>query len=121
MNVLHEHSKSLWMAIPPFGASPLNTSLNIDVVVVGSGIAGTSVAYELSLHGLKIALLDRGPLGRGMSSRTSAHLTYQSDDLYQEVISRRGLKIAKLHYESQRTAVDRIETVQRREKIACDF
>ena len=121
MNVLHQHSKSLWMTIPPIAAPPLKTSLNVDVVVVGSGIAGTSVAYELSFHGLKIALLDRGPLGRGMSSRTSAHLTYQSDDLYQEVISRRGLKIAKLHYESQRAAVDRIETVQRREKIACDF
>lgn len=96
MNALDEKSKSFWASIPPIKVAPLSSSLTVDVAVVGSGIAGTSVAYELSSHGLTIALLDRGQLGRGMSARTSAHLTFQSDDLYQQVISRRGLKAPNL-------------------------
>lgn len=121
MNANDEMSKSFWASISPISAAPLDSSLTVDVAIVGSGIAGTSVAYELLRKGLTIALFDRGLLGRGMTARTSAHLTYQSDDLYQEVISRRGLNIAKLHYRSQRAAVDRIEFIQRSEKIACDF
>jgi hypothetical protein len=66
-------------------------------------------------------MLDRGQIARGMSARTSAHLTFQSDDLYQQVISRRGERIARLHYQSQRVAVDRIEAIVKREEIACDF
>jgi glycine/D-amino acid oxidase-like deaminating enzyme/nitrite reductase/ring-hydroxylating ferredoxin subunit len=121
MNALDEQSRPFWASIPAIKAAPLTTPLTVDVAIIGSGIAGTSVAYELLQHGLKIALLDRGQLGRGMSARTSAHLSFQSDDLYQEVISRRGLKTAKLHYQSQRAAVDRIEAIQRTEGIACDF
>jgi glycine/D-amino acid oxidase-like deaminating enzyme/nitrite reductase/ring-hydroxylating ferredoxin subunit len=121
MNALEERSKPFWGSIPAVGAGALNTSLKVDVAVVGSGIAGTSVAYELADQGLKVALLDRGQLGRGMTARTSAHLAFESDDLYQEVISKRGLQMARLHFESQRAAVDRIEAIQQKEKIDCDF
>ena len=121
MNVLDERSKPYWAKIPPIRVPQLDGSLTADVAVVGSGIAGTSVAYELVMRGMKVVIVDRGQLGRGMTARTSAHLTFQSDDLYQEVISRRGLKMAKLHYRSQRAAVDRIESIQRAEGIACDF
>jgi glycine/D-amino acid oxidase-like deaminating enzyme/nitrite reductase/ring-hydroxylating ferredoxin subunit len=121
MNALDEHSKPYWASVPPLKARALDRSLAVDVAVVGSGIAGTSVAYELAARGVKLAVLDRGKLGRGMTARTSAHLAFQSDDLYQEVISRRGLKLAKLHYRSQRAAVDRIAQIQESEEISCDF
>jgi glycine/D-amino acid oxidase-like deaminating enzyme/nitrite reductase/ring-hydroxylating ferredoxin subunit len=121
MNASREHSKSLWMSVSPVAAPPLSSALSVDVAIVGSGIAGTSVAYELSTHGLKVAVIDRGPLGGGMTSRTSAHLAFQSDDLYQEVVSRLGLRKARLHYQSQRAAVDKIEAIQEAESIACDF
>jgi glycine/D-amino acid oxidase-like deaminating enzyme/nitrite reductase/ring-hydroxylating ferredoxin subunit len=121
MNAIDERSKPFWASIPAVPAKPLTSPLSVDAAIIGSGIAGTSVAYELLHHGLKIAVLDRGQLGRGMSARTSAHITFESDDLYQEVISRRGLKTAKLHYQSQRAAVDRIEAIQRAESIDCDF
>jgi len=91
VNALNEHSKPYWARIPAVKAPALDSALTIDVAIVGSGIAGTSVAYELSRQGVKVALFDRGQLARGMTARTSAHLTFQSDDLYQEVISRRGL------------------------------
>jgi glycine/D-amino acid oxidase-like deaminating enzyme/nitrite reductase/ring-hydroxylating ferredoxin subunit len=109
------------MSVPAVEAAPLDRSLSADVAVIGSGIAGTSAAYEASERGLSVVILDRGELGRGMTARTSAHLAFQSDDLYQDVIAKRGKDIARLHYESQRAAVDRIEAIQRAERIACDF
>ena len=121
VNVSAEKSRSLWMTVAPLRAPPLSENIRVDVAIIGSGIAGASAAYELTLKGLTVAILDRGTLGRGMTSRTSAHLTFQSDDLYQEVIGRRGLQAAKIHYRSQRAAVDRIEENLKREKIACDF
>jgi len=56
------------------------------VVVVGSGIAGLSTAYELCKLGQSVIVIDRGKLAGGMTSRTSAHLTSNIDDLYQELI-----------------------------------
>jgi glycine/D-amino acid oxidase-like deaminating enzyme/nitrite reductase/ring-hydroxylating ferredoxin subunit len=120
-NAVLEASRSLWMDVAAYPAKPLEKSFTTDVAIIGTGICGTSLAYELTGHGISVALLDRGQIARGMSARTSAHLTFQSDDLYQEVIARRGERIAKLHYQSQRAAVDRIEAIARDEAIACDF
>jgi glycine/D-amino acid oxidase-like deaminating enzyme/nitrite reductase/ring-hydroxylating ferredoxin subunit len=120
-NAWREDSRSLWMEVAPFAAPLLERSVTAEVAIVGSGICGTSLAYELALKGIDVVLLDCGKIGRGMTSRTSAHLTFQSDDLYQEVISLRGEHVARLHYESQRAAVDRIEAIIASEDIACDF
>lgn len=38
-----------------------------DVVIVGGGVIGLSIAYELSQQGLTTTVLDRGPLGRAAS------------------------------------------------------
>ena len=56
-----------------------------------------------------------------MTSRTSAHLTPQSDDGFKTVINARGLDGAKTFYQSHAAAVDRIESIQRDENIACRF
>ncbi|MFZ5672216.1 MAG: FAD-dependent oxidoreductase [Pseudomonadota bacterium] len=120
-NAVLERSRSLWMSIPAYRAPPLDGPRRTEVAIVGAGICGASAAYELTLKGMSVILIDRGVLGREMTSRTSAHLSFQSDDLYGEVIARRGRHAARLHYESQRAAVDRIEAIVARESIACDF
>ncbi|MFL4982702.1 MAG: FAD-dependent oxidoreductase, partial [Xanthobacteraceae bacterium] len=76
MNVSEERSKSVWMQteVAP-EASRLKRNLTADTVVVGSGIAGLSTAYELAARGQAVVVLDRGPIGKGMTARTTAHLT----------------------------------------------
>ena len=52
MNVADERSSSCWMDhVPAIQAASLSTDATCDVVVVGSGIAGLSTAYELSSFG----------------------------------------------------------------------
>ena len=122
MNVSSERSRSLWMeTVAPDEAPPLREDARADVVVVGAGIAGLSTAYELARAGRSVIVLDRGPPGRGMTARTTAHLASELDDYYDALIDLRGLDDARRYYESQAAAIDRIEQIQREEGIDCDF
>ena len=122
MSVSKERSVSLWMEteVAP-EARPLREDDKADTVVVGSGIAGLSTAYELALRGQDVVVLDRGPIGKGMTARTTAHLVAICDDGLSSQVDVRGLEAAKLFYHSQSAAVDRIEAVQKEESIACNF
>jgi glycine/D-amino acid oxidase-like deaminating enzyme/nitrite reductase/ring-hydroxylating ferredoxin subunit len=122
MNAVKETSISLWMATAEVRQTePLRSDEAADVVVVGSGIAGLSTAYEVSRLGQSVIVLDRGALAGGMSSRTSAHLTSALDDLYHELIRMRGEAESRLYYNTQKAAIERIDEIRRSEKIACDF
>src|ERR1700712_6068080 len=115
-------SKSIWMsvAVAP-KAPPMKGDERCDVVVIGSGIAGISTAYELSQRGRSVIVIDRGPIAGGMTARTSAHLAPLCDDLMSEMQKIKGADQSKLFYESQAAAVDRIEEIVQTEKIDCDF
>ncbi|HEX2215395.1 MAG TPA: FAD-dependent oxidoreductase [Xanthobacteraceae bacterium] len=121
MNVSAERSRSVWMDTEVTPAPALDREEKADVAVIGSGIAGLSTAYELAARGKSVVVLDRGPLAGGMTARTTAHLASALDDFYFELIDLRGAEQAKLHYESQAAAVERIETIQAEEGISCDF
>jgi FAD dependent oxidoreductase len=115
-------SKSLWMDIDVApGAEVLEGVHECDVVVVGSGIAGVSTAYELCKRGKSVIVVDRGRICGGMTSRTSAHLAPLCDDLVSEMTKIKGHDATKLFCDSQAAAVDRIEEIQKSEKIDCDF
>ncbi len=43
----------------------------VDVLVIGAGATGASVAYEASKRGLKVALIDAGDIGNGTSCRST--------------------------------------------------
>ena len=122
MNVSDERSKSCWMdGAPTVAASPLDGDRTCDVVVIGAGIAVLSTAYELSRFGRAVIVIDRGAIGRGMTARTTAHLATELDDFYSELIRVRGEDEARLYYDSQVTAVNRIEAICRDEGIDADF
>ena len=78
-------------------------------------------AYELSRRGKDVVVIDRGPIGKGMTSRTTAHLVAICDDSFDSFIKLRGCDAAKAYYASQSAAVDRIDQVQAHEDIACNF
>jgi glycine/D-amino acid oxidase-like deaminating enzyme/nitrite reductase/ring-hydroxylating ferredoxin subunit len=121
MNAADEGSRSLWTHTVVADAPALGDDQRVDTVVVGSGIAGLSTAYELVCRGQKVAVLDRGRIAGGMTSRTSAHLTSQSDDGFKTLTQVRGLDGAKAFYESHAAAIDRIEAIAQAEQIECHF
>jgi glycine/D-amino acid oxidase-like deaminating enzyme/nitrite reductase/ring-hydroxylating ferredoxin subunit len=121
-NSFDRRSQSLWMDVDVAPDSvPLQGDRECDVVVIGSGIAGISTAYELATNGRRVIVVDRGKIAGGITARTSAHLAPLCDDLTSAMIGLRGEGTSRLFYESQAAAVDRIEEIQKREEIDCDF
>jgi glycine/D-amino acid oxidase-like deaminating enzyme/nitrite reductase/ring-hydroxylating ferredoxin subunit len=115
-------SGSLWIdTASPDHFSPLLTDARADVCVVGAGIAGLTTAYLLAREGKSVVLLDDGRPGCGQTGMTTAHLAYQIDDSYQEIIRLHGVEGARLAYHSHRSAIDRIESIVQLERIDCDF
>ena len=121
MNVGDEQTRSPWMDVRVTEAPALFRSERADVIVVGAGIAGLSVAYELVSRGRSVVVLDRGMIGSGMTARTTAHLATALDDYYKELVSARGEECARLYYQSVMAAISRAEAIQDMESIDCDF
>ncbi len=113
---------SLWKAkSEPVRSAPLGDDASCDLVVVGSGIAGLSSAYEAVRCGAQVIVIDRGEITGGMTARTTAHLVTEIDDRYFELIDAVGEGQARLYHESQVAAINRIETVCADEGIDADF
>lgn len=100
---------------------PFDRSLETDVCIVGAGIAGLSTAYSLSCEGKSVVVLDDGPIGGGMTERTTAHLSNVIDDGYVTIERLHGEQGARLAAESHTAAINRIETIVVTERLACDF
>ncbi|MGQ0653318.1 MAG: FAD-dependent oxidoreductase [Betaproteobacteria bacterium] len=112
----------MWAAtaqLPEF--PPLSQTLHADACVIGAGIAGLSAAYFLAKAGRSVIVLDDGPIGGGMTGRTSAHLTNMMDDRYFEVERLHGRDSARLAAESHTAAIDMVERICRVEGIECEF
>src|SRR5438045_2626962 len=89
--------------------APLRHDIRADVCVVGAGIAGMSVAYQLAKSGATVAVLDDGAIGSGMTSRTTAHLSTAIDDRFYQIEKMHGAEVLELAAKSQIAAVDEIE------------
>lgn len=122
MNSESGQSVSLWMTtaeVPHYTA--LNEDANADVCIIGAGIAGLSVAYQLARNGRAVIVLDDGPVGDGETARTTAHLSNEIDDSYLEIERLHGPRGAQLAFESHTAAINEIERIAQDESIECDF
>jgi glycine/D-amino acid oxidase-like deaminating enzyme/nitrite reductase/ring-hydroxylating ferredoxin subunit len=93
----------------------------VDVCIVGGGIAGLTTALVLAREGVGVAVIDDGPIGGGETGRTSAHLASAVDDHYYELESKFGERGAQLIAESHAAAIDWIEATIQEHGIDCDF
>lgn len=116
-----DRSKSVWedVVLPTF--SSLHNNLRADVCVVGGGIAGVSIAYQLGKRGHKVILLEGARLGSGQTGRTTAHLTYQPEDQLKNLIKQHDMQTLSLFMQAHRQAIDVMEDTVFQENIGCDF
>lgn len=113
---------SVWMETHKDGQySPLARNIETDVCVIGAGISGLSTAYCLLREGRSVTILDAFHVGGGQTERTTAHLASAIDDRFTEIERMHGEEGSRLAADSHATAIDMIETIVGREKIACDF
>jgi glycine/D-amino acid oxidase-like deaminating enzyme/nitrite reductase/ring-hydroxylating ferredoxin subunit len=113
---------SYWLdSVEPIRFSPLRENQQTEVVIVGGGISGLSVAYCLSKAGKKVMVVDDGFIGSGESGRTTAHLVNALDDRYFEIERLLGEEKCRLAAESHTGAINFVEQTVQEENIDCDF
>src|SRR2546421_442285 len=113
---------SVWAATADTPAEkPLSKDDSADVCIIGAGIAGLTTAYLLAREGKSVIVLDDGPIGGGMTARTTAHLTNALDDRFYELERLFGEEGSRLAGQSHKSAIDRVEAIVQEEKIDCEF
>ena len=113
---------SVWAATTGTPAEkPLSKDTSANVCIIGAGIAGMTTAYLLAREGRTVVVLDDGPIGGGMTARTTAHLTYALDDRFYELERLFGEEGSRLAAQSHKSAIDRVAAIVRNERIDCEF
>lgn len=95
----------------------LDQDLVVDVVVVGAGIAGVSVAWELSRAGHDVALLDSSQVGCGVTGHSTGKVTAVQGVRYSALERRLGARASARYAESQLLAMEHLAAIVHRLKI----
>src|SRR4051812_45404935 len=82
----------------------LQADLQVDVAVVGGGVAGLCVAWALTRSGRSVALLEAGRIAEASSGNTTAKVTALHKTIYADL----GPERARLYAQSQSEAIEQI-------------
>src|SRR5687768_7776873 len=85
---------------------PLERSVSCDVAVIGGGITGACVAYELTRAGLDVVVVDRRDIGRGSTSGSTNLVLYEIDLMLGELCDLLGEPSAARCYQLSADAVE---------------
>ncbi|KAJ9144497.1 FAD dependent oxidoreductase [Pleurostoma richardsiae] len=111
--------KDKYASRPEFQA--LKASMKTDVCVIGSGISGISVAYELVKRGKEVIMIEARDIISGETGRTSGHLANALDDHYVEIKKKHGLEGAKAAADSHTWALNRVGEISHELSIDCEY
>ncbi|MGW7056636.1 FAD-dependent oxidoreductase [Streptomyces sp. NPDC054887] len=113
---------SYWMEYGDAEAHPPPPDgLDVDVAVIGGGIAGICTAWELARAGKGVALLEAGRIAAGVTGNTTAKLSALHGVAYQRLRSTRGPEGAALYARSQQDAIGHVVAVCEELGIDCDL
>ncbi len=83
----------------------LNENIKCDVLIVGGGMSGALVAYELINRGIDTVLIDENQVAKGSSMANTGMLQYSSDKMMWKFANDIGEKGAGLFYEMCHKAI----------------
>ena len=99
----------------------LKGPLDVDVAVIGAGIAGLTAALQLCRAHKSVAVLELSTVGAGTTGDSTGHLTASLDSSYEALISHFGEDGARMAAQSSMAAIDFIERTVAEFAIPCDF
>jgi glycine/D-amino acid oxidase-like deaminating enzyme/nitrite reductase/ring-hydroxylating ferredoxin subunit len=99
----------------------LACDVTCDTAIIGGGIAGFWCAFNLTRAGQSVCILEAKTIGSGVTSGSTAILTYAQDIIYTPLIKKHGLEVAKKYYADTKNAIDEIAEIVKKEKFDCDF
>lgn len=116
-----EHDPYWWADAPLQGATDGPLRQKADVVVVGSGYAGTSAARTLAAGGRDVVVLERDRIGEGASTRNGGAVGETLRISFSEMVRKFGEADALAFYRGVRDARSFIVDLIEQENIDCDY
>ncbi|MDF9816410.1 FAD-dependent oxidoreductase [Streptomyces sp. SPB162] len=114
--------ESYWMATSGATSYPaLEGDLDVDVAVVGGGIAGLSAAWELVRAGRTVALLEADRIAAGVTGYTTAKVSALHTLAYDRLSKSRGRDAARQYAASQQAAVEGVAEIAAELGVRCDL
>src|ERR687888_721498 len=90
---------SLWLETAPRADyPPLTKKIDVDVAVIGGGIAGLTVALLLKREGARIAVLEAAGVGTGVTGCTTAKVRALQATLYSTIRGLHGDEVAAVEW-----------------------
>ncbi len=112
--------KSLWSATSDIPSFPkLNHDINVDVLIIGGGIAGLLTAYLLHHSGVNYALVEKNNICGGNTENTTAKITFQHGLIYAKLLKDVGAERAAMYLHAGKAAFERLTALCR--GIDCDY
>lgn len=75
----------------------LQENIETDVLVIGGGITGILITKKLHDNKIKTLLVEKGQIGSGITSKTTAFLTVQHETLFQSFNQKKAQQYLKLN------------------------
>jgi len=120
MNI-KDRTDPIWDGTSTQDYPSLNKNITTDICVVGGGITGLSIAYQLAKRGRKVTLVEAFKIGSGQTGRTTAHLTCQLEETFTDLLKIHDQETLSTFLEAHRKAIDVMEEIVVNENISCDF
>ncbi|MBQ2639489.1 MAG: FAD-dependent oxidoreductase [Bacilli bacterium] len=115
-------TNSIWTSNISLGkTNKLTKDIELDVLIIGGGITGLSTAYHLMNKNLKVALVERNKIGMGITSRSTAKITFLQENIYSKLKKNYDEEISRMYLNSQIEAINTIKDIIKNNKIDCDF
>lgn len=99
----------------------MKENISTDILIIGGGITGLTTAYYLKDSNKLITLIDKSTLVSGITSKTTAKITYLQQDIYRKLTNIHGKSTAKKYYDSQKEAINELLNIIKENNIECDL
>lgn len=100
-----------WLVANGIDPWPIGEPRNADVIVIGAGLAGATVADSLALAGFNVTVLDRREPGAGSTAANTGIVTYELDVELGALAKQIGEPFAVRSYRACAEAVVTLETL----------
>ena len=113
---------SLWIdKAPPTAYPALDRDLEVDVAVIGGGIAGVTTALLCKQDGLRVAVLEKGVVSGAATGMSTAKASALQETLLAQIRKAAGRDALTAYVHANVAALERMDALVREHTIDCSW